>query len=99
MKSNRYTSTHKPLQWLLCLVVALAGCAFSMQAQNRQLTLKVSNVPVKEALSQIEKEGNYVFIYQSDAIDLTRKVSVDAVNKPLPMCSATFSMAPAWNGT
>ena len=54
-----------------------------VSAQAVSLTLKLDNVPVKEALSRIEKEANYVFIYQAGSIDLDRKVSVNYVDKPL----------------
>lgn len=47
------------------------------------VTLDVQNVPLKDILDKIENDTDYLFFYSSDAVDLNRKVSVKAKNKPV----------------
>lgn len=70
------------MRWLAVLLLVVAGC-MQVRAQSQLITLSVENRPVKEAMSKIEKESNLVFLYQSNSIDLNRKVTVHAVKRQL----------------
>lgn len=70
------------MRWLAVLLLVVAGC-MQVRAQSQLITLSVDNRPVKEAMSKIEKESNLVFLYQSNSIDLNRKVTVHAVKRQL----------------
>ncbi|MDR0395236.1 MAG: TonB-dependent receptor [Tannerella sp.] len=48
----------------------------SMYSQNTKLTLNVRNKSIKEILFQIEDMSDFRFIYQSEKVELDRKVSV-----------------------
>jgi TonB-linked SusC/RagA family outer membrane protein len=58
----------------LCFVMTAVANSYSQAAR---LNLKLSNVMVKDVLSRIEKESDFVFLYNVDKFDENRKVSVD----------------------
>ena len=95
-KSNIITTLS--FRWLALLLLMTVGC-YPCRAQSQLITLEVENCPVKEAMSKIEKESNLIFIYQSKAIDLDRKVTVHAVKQQLSeVLDAIFAPAGVeWN--
>ena len=52
----------------------------SLHAQNR-LSLNMQNVTIEQAISAIEKNSAYRFLYNKDIIDATSKVSVNVRNQ------------------
>lgn len=80
MKSNR----QKLLSTiLLCVLLLTSALAASAQSTEPLLTLSVSDKPVKEVLTKIEEQSEYVFLYQNKDLDLQRKVSINAVEQTL----------------
>ncbi len=53
----------------------------SVSAQN--ISLKLRNVTVQEAITALNQTESYSIILNSDAVDLNRKVSVSAQNAPI----------------
>ena len=70
-------------RWFAALLLVAAGSLVCLSAQDQLVTVKVDNRPVSEAIKIIEKESNMIFFYQSGVLDLNRKVTVNAVQKPL----------------
>lgn len=52
-----------------------------VSAQQKVVTIKMQAATVKELLQEIEKQTDYNFIYESDKVDLTKKIDIDIANK------------------
>ena len=50
-------------------------------AQN--VTLNLRNVTVQEAVTQLQSQGNYTIVINSDEVDLQKRISVSAKDAPL----------------
>lgn len=51
-------------------------------SQNAKVSIRKSNAQLEQILSEIEKQTDYLFIY-NDKVELKRKVSINMVNKPV----------------
>lgn len=60
------------------LLASLLAMVISLSASALEIDLKLHNVTVKEAIAALNKMENWSIIVNSDEIDLSRKVSVDA---------------------
>lgn len=78
-------SSHLPhcLGRLILLLVLLNGTLFSAQAQSPSISLNLRDVTTLQAMSEIEKAGNYVFLYQSGLVNDTRKVTITGEDMPI----------------
>ena len=66
-------------QCLFFLFMGIKICfASEIYSQRAFLTIESNNQTIKEVLSKIEKESEYIFFYMDKSIDLNRKVSVKA---------------------
>ena len=66
-------------QCLFFLFMGIKICfASEIYSQRTFLTIESNNQTIKEVLSKIEKESEYIFFYMDKSIDLNRKVSVKA---------------------
>ena len=79
-QTNIYSNSRPKFTILLAM---LLGIGINLHAQQT-LSLKASNVTVKEALSKIEENSDYVFFY-SDGInsELAKRVSINAQNQTI----------------
>lgn len=68
---------------LTILFLLIAPKAISQDVLNEQLTLKLNNITLKEALDAIANETNISFSYSTRSIPVDQKVSVDATNLKL----------------
>lgn len=62
----------------ICMVVVLFCLNLSAIAQT--VTLKLTNVTVKEAMSQLKEKSGYTFFYNVDDINQNKRINVDATN-------------------
>lgn len=53
----------------------------SVNSQNTRVNIHVNNANTQIVLNEIEKQTDYLFVYDTKEIDLNRKVSVEAQNK------------------
>jgi TonB-linked SusC/RagA family outer membrane protein len=58
--------------------ISYAGITYS---QSTLLTLELNNKNIKEVLTEIEKNSEFVFFYHDEAIDTDRKVSIRVENE------------------
>lgn len=63
------------------LLTASMGVFAAGNAQTMRVNIQVTNVPTGKILSEIEKQTDYLFVYNKKEVDLKRKTSVNAVNK------------------
>jgi TonB-linked SusC/RagA family outer membrane protein len=72
------------LKMKLTLMFLLAGIiqvvAINSYSQNTKLTMELRNVSVAEVLQAIENQSEFYFVYNKDAIDVNRKVDLNAKN-------------------
>jgi len=64
----------------LCFVIIfglLPHCQFQVNAKESILFLNSKNSPLKEILSQIEKQSEYFFIYKSNEIDINQPITIE----------------------
>ena len=64
---------------LAFLVMSLTTMSFA--AENRKVSLSLTDVSVKEFFSDLEKQSGYSFAYRNSQVDLTSTVSVQAENE------------------
>jgi TonB-linked SusC/RagA family outer membrane protein len=89
MKDERYT--FRPVKKLLLmarvtafmLLVGLLQVSAGTFSQTAKLNLKMENVTILQVFEQIEKQTHYRFFYDSDLSDLSRRTSVESLDKPL----------------
>ena len=65
------------------LLASLLAMVINLSASAMEIDLKLHNVTVKEAIAALNKMENWSIIVNSDEIDLSRKVSVDAAGSSI----------------
>jgi TonB-linked SusC/RagA family outer membrane protein len=67
------------------LTIGLLSIAPFVHSQSTpaKVTLKIENGQVRDALKQIESQTNYLFVYNSGKIDLSKRVSINVKKRPL----------------
>lgn len=68
------------LTTVLLLVFVFQTFAVVGYAQRAQLTLDMKNISVEDALYEIEQQSDYVFLYNRDLIDVSRKSTLKVKN-------------------
>ena len=68
---------------LILLLVSMGTIYASAYSQNRDITLDVKNISLKEVIKQIERQSDYTFFYNEDYIDLSQLVSLTANKKDI----------------
>ena len=63
------------------LLWGLLFCA-GAYAQNGRITLDVRNVTLEEAMTRIERQGEYSFLYNKTLIDVTQVINSGRKTKP-----------------
>lgn len=63
------------------LFSAAIGLSAAGNAQSMRVNIQVKNVATSQVLSEIEKQTDYLFVYNKKEVDLNRRTSVDAVNQ------------------
>ncbi len=78
----------KILYSILCLLFSGSFCLVgNLQAQNgspkKRFSISVSNTPFYEAISQIEQQSGYLFLYKSEDVDPDRSITLHFQEAPL----------------
>ncbi len=74
---------HFRLFAILCLVLCGGATTAFGQAQEPRLDVEFTDIPLAEAIAQIEKNSKYTFFYDAKRTDLTQKVSLRAHRMPI----------------
>lgn len=72
----RLTKFMLAVGFLLTTIFSYAGNL--AYAQNQTFTIHLKNVSIKTVLQTIEKQSEFIFMYRSDLLDTSKKVSVNA---------------------
>ncbi len=65
---------------LFILVGIIQAAAFTGYSQSAKITLELNNISVIEALTAIEDQSDYYFVYNKEFIDMDRKIDLKAEN-------------------
>jgi TonB-linked SusC/RagA family outer membrane protein len=68
---------------LIILISAFQVFATSSYSQTAQLSLNLKDATIKEVLNEIENKSEFYFLYNSELIDVTRKVDIVVKNKKI----------------
>jgi hypothetical protein len=66
---------------LIVLISAFQVLATGSYSQTAQLSLKLKDVTIKDVLTEIENQSEFYFLYNSELIDVTRKVDISVKNE------------------
>lgn len=68
----------------LLLLIAISGL-FSLEAypQTSKVSISAQNIDLKDAISQIEKQTNFLFVYSPNEVNLNQKVSLNIKDKSI----------------
>ncbi len=64
------------LAFVFLFVLIFNGLASNGFSQNQQVTATVKNKTIKEVMTEIERQTDYTFLYNSNSVDLSQPVSV-----------------------
>ena len=65
------------------LIAIFQLSAASLHSQNAKVSISRNNLPLKEFIHEIEKQTDYLFMYNEKEIDLQEQVHVKAKDKPV----------------
>jgi TonB-linked SusC/RagA family outer membrane protein len=65
------------------LMVSINASVLDSYGQGANLTLKINDATLKEAMDKIEKSSDFIFIYYDNILDVNRKVSLDVKKQPI----------------
>ncbi len=68
---------------LILMISAFQSLAVTVYAQNTLLSLDVKNSTVKEVLQQIEQKSEFYFLYNSELVDVQRKIDLTVENEKI----------------
>lgn len=68
---------------LIILISVFQTFATNSYSQSNRLSLTLSNSTIKEVLTEIEKKSEFYFFYNSELIDIKRKVDISAENQTI----------------
>ena len=68
---------------LLCIAAEATANLTENYSAQVYLTVKMNNKTVRDVFSYIEKNSEFIFIYQGTKIDLEIKVSIDLNEQPV----------------
>ena len=60
------------------MLVASAALCFNLSAYSHDITLKIKDLPVKEAIEKVRSEAGYSFIFQTNDLNVAKRVSINA---------------------
>jgi TonB-linked SusC/RagA family outer membrane protein len=71
------------LSLALCMTTELSFAEEELLYTPPPLTIVLSNKSVRDVLGEIEKNSEFIFFYYDGAVDINRKVSINARNQPI----------------
>ncbi len=90
---NKIPSNHKSVSsWInhrirLFLLLLTVGTNFawstSAHEDNTLITIHIENKSLRHVLNEIEKQSEYIFFYNDNAIDLNKTVNISVNNQPV----------------
>ena len=73
----------KAKKFILLIAVLLSSIGAFAQSGTEKISISFQNIPLKEAIQQIEKASNYVFFYDATEVNTEQSVSLNAQNEEI----------------
>jgi TonB-linked SusC/RagA family outer membrane protein len=73
----------KHIRFFLILIGIFLISSGKTWAQDAKITYSAKDIPVSVLLSEIEKQTNYIFVYNKAQIDISHKISVNVKDEPV----------------
>jgi TonB-linked SusC/RagA family outer membrane protein len=67
----------------LILISVVSVWANKTYSQNKTLTLNIEKTTLKEILSEIENQSDFIFMFSGNIIDINKEVSINAKNQKI----------------
>lgn len=65
------------------ILMVMAACCLNFAAYAQNITLKMNNITVKEAMDELKKKSGYSFVFSSVDVNTKKRISVSAQNQSL----------------
>lgn len=65
------------------IYMAVAFCCLNLTVSAQNITLKMSDITVKQAMEELKNKSGYTFVFSSSDLDTQRKVTVSVSNESL----------------
>lgn len=75
---------------LITLFIFTTGLLASVHSQNMRVNIQVNNTKMQEVLEEIEKQTDYLFIYNNKEVDINRRISINAKDKTVAEVLSTI---------
>jgi len=82
VKINKLKQGRKKFVFLIFLILLFMGSA-NLVAQNREITLSMEKVSLRQIFSAIEKQTDYKFLYRDFILDNKKDLSIKVVGKEI----------------
>ena len=69
---------------IVLMVFVSQAFALESYSQRTRLSLDLSDVTVREIMNQIEDQSEFYFMYETNTVDVNRRVSIDVKNRLVP---------------
>ena len=91
MENCKFTTSRNVKRYKFLFVLAIFLSSFlsvyaedvSNYVEEKTFTFSFENVPLKQVLSHIEKNSEFIFVYYGETINPNRKVSIKVTNQPI----------------
>ena len=91
MENCKFTTSRSVKRYKILFVLAILLSSFlsvyaedvSNYVEEKTFTFSFENVPLKQVLSHIEKNSEFIFVYYGETINPNRKVSIKVTNQPI----------------
>lgn len=64
-------------------VISAAEQPKVLATEGGEITIKVNNKPIREVLALVEKQSNFIFVYNSSTVNLDKKVSINLTSSSI----------------
>jgi TonB-linked SusC/RagA family outer membrane protein len=81
LKTMKHTMKIMKLTFLILILFTAEMLAAGSFSQVTKITITATSSPFQEVLSHIEKQTDYLFVYDRSEIDLDKKITVEAQDK------------------
>ena len=71
------------LRYILRTMMLSLSLLLPLGLSAQRVSLELKNATVQEAVTQLQSQGNYTIVINSDDVDLGRKINVSAKDAPL----------------
>lgn len=91
MENNRLQNWSKRLSFrVLSIVIPLFLFSVTTLVAQERLDISLKNEPIVKAMSEIEKQTGYKFVYSPSIVELSKKISLSVKNEDLKVVLGTI---------